>query len=197
LSDLSSEPKTEKARKRKELGMDMGRLLGVLAREDPELYSAIKEYAEVNNQPVTDTVITIVKKYFLMQRMQQANLSMEQLLVAWDVFKELMKYSIWMYTSLGTMFFSEMTRSFGEIIDQRVQQYIQASAKNTDRYAELKGKLMDMLMAMLEGFIKDVAKMPYKMGGKEVPEELKTKIPVTIEEASNETVGSNNDNKGL
>ena len=186
MASLSSEPKTSRARRRKQLGMDVGRMLGVLAREDPELYSALKEYSEINNMGMTDTVITVVKKYFLMQKVQQSNLNMEQLLVAWDIFKELMKYSIWMYTSLGTMFFSEMTESFGKVIDQRVQQYVEAMQKNNSKQLEFKERVMNLFMTMLEGLIKDVAKMPYRMANKPIPEELKTKIPVKIEEESKE-----------
>ena len=179
-----SQQKKKKVNKRDLL--DMGRLLGVIAREDPELYQAIKQYAEVNEQPAHQTVINILKQYFLIQRVKMANLDMEQLFTAWEILKELIKYSMWMYTSLGTMFFSEMTRAYGEVIDQKVKAHLENIQQSQPVDEELRRRLLGTLLDIMEPMLKSTLKAVFKAQGQPIPESLKVKVPVnlTIEEKS-------------
>jgi len=173
----------EKKKKRKPAPkevLDTGRLLGVIAKSDPELYAALKEYAEANEQPTHQIVIQILKQYFLTQKIKLANIDIEQLIIAWDILKQLIQYSIQLYTSLGTAFFNQMTQAYGELINQRVQQALERMKEEKPVNEELKSKLMNMMLNVVEPLMTNMIKSMFKASGQPIPEGLKTKVPVSI-----------------
>ena len=182
----------EERKKKKEMGMDIGRMLGVLAREDPELYTALKEYAEKNNMEMHDAVTTLLKKQFLHQKLTYSNINVEQLLVAWDILKDLIVYSTNLYTSLSTLFFSDMTKAYSELIEQKIQEKMEKQAQ-TPSPQPLDSKLREKLLKMIDPLIDMMMGMAMGTAGLKVPDSMKVKIPVTyeVEEANTSKVESN------
>lgn len=180
-----SEDNIEKRRMKKEYGMEMGRILGVMAREDPELYTAIKEYAEKNNMEVTEAVSTLLKKQFLHQKLTYTNVSVDQLLVAWDILKDLIQYSTQLYTSMSTLFFSDMTRAYSELIEQKINEKLENVQTAPPMDSKLREKLMNIIEPMIDGLIS----MSMKGMGMNVPEQLKAKVPVKLEVTENSLEG--------
>lgn len=170
----------KRAKEEKEKGMDIGRLLGVIAREDPELYNALKEYAEREGVKLSDATINIIKKYFLYQKVEQANLNLEQVMLAWEIFRDIAKDVVQMYTQLGSLFFSEMTEAWSSLIQEQVERRLEAMKVEDDVDRELKKRLVNMMVNFAESMAKTMMKTMYKSYGIQVPEELKTKIPIEI-----------------
>jgi len=170
----------EKPRKREVL--EGGRLLGVLARVDPEVYEAIKAEAEESGVPPHEVLIKIAKNYFLFQRVEQANLSVQQLMLAWDILERMLRFSMWLHASLATTFFSEMTEAYGKLIDERVKQHLKTIEETAgkEKGSEVAKRLMDVLVPVLEGFLQEMMRSVLKVGGVKVPG---LKVPVNLEVA--------------
>lgn len=165
----------------KEKGMDIGRLLGVIAREDPELYGALKEYAEREGVKITEATINIIKKYFLYQKIEASNLSMEQVMTAWELFREMARDVIQMYTSMGAMFFSEMTEAWSKLIQEQVEKRLEMLKSEADPSYEIRKKMLDAFLNIVEPLMKSFMASALRAAGVQVPDELKLKVPVTIE----------------
>ena len=182
---MSSENEEKPKKKQKTDSLEVGRLLGVIARVDPELYEAISRLAEETNDTPTNVIVKSLKNYFLIQKVEASNMSVSQLLMAFDVFARIAETITKIYTSLGALFFSEMTTSIGEIIERRVKERLEAlgvsapkeEKKPSDIELRLKSKLADVVEAVVE----ELLRMSFKMSGFKVPEALKVKIPVNVE----------------
>jgi len=153
-------------------------MLGILAREDPEFYTALKQYAEANGLELHEATIMLLKKQILYQRIQYTNINIEQLMSAWDILKELIHYSIQLYTSMSGIFFSEMTKAYSELIEAKLKEVQQIQTpKPVEVDTRLKQKLLDLIEPMLDGMIQ----MVFKSMGMQIPESMKVKVPVKVE----------------
>jgi hypothetical protein len=173
---MSEDEEAEKRKRKKEVGMDVGRMLGILAREDPEFYTALKQYAEANGLELHEATIMLLKKQILYQRIQYTNINIEQLMSAWDILKELIHYSIQLYTSMSGIFFSEMTRAYSELIESKLKE-IQEMKAPQPVDSRLKQKLLNILEPMLDSMVE----MSFKAMGMKIPDSMKVKVPVKIE----------------
>jgi hypothetical protein len=175
---MSEDEEAEKRKRKKEVGMDVGRMLGILAREDPEFYTALKQYAESNGLELHEATIMLLKKQILYQRIQYTNINIEQLMSAWDILKELIHYSIQLYTSMSGIFFSEMTRAYSELIESKLKEIQETKAPQpVEVDSRLKQKLLDILEPMLDSMVE----MSFRAMGMKIPDNMKVKVPVKIE----------------
>jgi hypothetical protein len=185
---MSSEENFEKKKKKSQVdGLELGRLMGVIARVDPELYEAISKIAEETNDTPTNVVVKSLKNYFLIQKVEASNMNVGQLLIAFDVFTRIAEMITRIYTSLGALFFSEMTNAIGSIIDKRVQERLEAFGsqggvvvQGERKPSELEVRLKNRMFDILEAVVEEVLKQVFKISGLKIPEQLKAKIPVEI-----------------
>jgi len=172
---MTEEERQRRKPTRKEV-LEGGRLLGVIARSDPELYAAITEMAEEAGESPFNVTITMLRKYMMIQKVQYSNINMEQLMVAFDIFSSIAKEVIKMYTTLAAVFFSELTSSMARMVDERIKER-EAARPVEDK---LKDKLVSMVVNILEPMIMDIVRSSYRAAGSQLPESLKVKVPVTI-----------------
>ena len=181
---MSSEEGAEKKEKKRRQvdALEFGRIMGVIARSDPELYEAISKIAEETNDTPTNVVIKSLKNYFLIQKIEATNMNVGQLLIAFDVFTRIAETITRIYTSLGALFFSEMTNAIGAIIDKRVQERLELVSNNKggERPSELELRLKSKLADIVEGVVEEMLRSVLKIGGLKVPESLKVKVPVEL-----------------
>ena len=181
---MSSEEGAEKKEKKRRQvdALEFGRIMGVIARSDPELYEAISKIAEETNDTPTNVVIKSLKNYFLIQKIEATNMNVGQLLIAFDVFTRIAETITRIYTSLGALFFSEMTNAIGAIIDKRVQERLELVSNNKggERPSELELRLKSKLADIVEGVVEEMLRYVLKLGGLKVPESLKVKVPVEL-----------------
>jgi hypothetical protein len=172
---MANEEKEKKKGMKNPYSLPVVQAMGTMSRSDPELWEAFQEYVEKEGIKPTEGLITIVKKYFLMQKVQVSQISMEQLLVAWDILKEMMKYSTYIYTSLATLFFSELTGAMGTLIDEKVKERLELMKPKSmdDRLRERMLQLFEPMLEAIMGYAFKISKLP-------VPESLKPKIPVQV-----------------
>jgi len=184
MSEEYPEPEVEDEKKKKKVKqvLDGGRLLGVIARSDPELYEQLKLEAEKNGAPPHEIIITYLKKYMFISQAQAAGLTVEQLLLAWDVLERMLRFSMWLHTTLATTFFSEMTQAYAKMIDERVKQYTQALEEREKKAkgSDVVGRLFDMLMPLLEGQMRQFMTAWMKASGQPIPPEFKMSVPVNL-----------------
>jgi len=160
--------------------LDEGRALAPIARRDPELFEAIREFAENEGINTVEATTLLLKRHLLLQKVETSNLNVQQLMVAWDILREMMKMNIWMFTSMGSLFFSEMTQAMGQIIEERVNQKLSSldigqekKSANVDKFKE---KLFDIIEPMLDTVMTSM----FRASGQPIPDKLKVKIPVDI-----------------
>jgi hypothetical protein len=150
--------KRERKAAQKEV-LEGGRLLGVISRTDPEVYMVIKEIAEREGENPINVMVNIVKKYMMIQKVEQSKLSLEQILAAFELFKDIARESIKMYVDLAGLVFSDLTTSFGQIIEKKAEQL--AKTDNGDR--ELRRMMTQKLLQAYEPILQMMSAMMSNM----------------------------------
>jgi len=147
-------------RKRKkdvnEEGFEVGRLVGVIARKDPELYERLKSYAEASGYKFTDMVYEALILYD--EYLQLSAVDAKSLMVALRLLDHLFKRLLQMMMTLNQFFTTEFFQQQIDImhqIQQQRQQQLAAMEKQErqSKQQEVKAKLIEMtlntMMAML------------------------------------------------
>jgi hypothetical protein len=179
---MAEDEEKPKRKQKSSESLEFGRLLGIIARVDPELYEAISKISEETGETPTNVVIKSLKNYFLIQKVEASNMSVSQLLMAFDVFSRIAETITRIYTNLGALFFSEMTQKIGAIITERVEERLKLMTPQSEvkKPSEIDERLKSKLADVLEGVIDEMLRMAFKMSGFKVPEALKVKIPVEV-----------------
>jgi hypothetical protein len=177
--------------KRKEV-LDGGRLLGVISRTDPEVYDVIRTLSEENGENPINVMVNIIKKYLMVQKIEQSKLSLEQILAAFELFKDIARESIRMYIDLAGLVFSDVSTAFGEIIEKKAQQ-LSKTENSVDR--EIKRRIyeeifkayqpmMNMVSVMMSSMMSNMMKNTMNVQGVNVNTQSagneKKDIPVNI-----------------
>jgi len=162
---------------KKEEVLEVGRLLGAIAKVDPDVYEVIKSMAEQEGEKPITVLANIVKKYLLIQKVQQSSMTMEQLLAAIEIFRQIASMVTETYLSIAKMFFSEMTATIGEIIEQKVNERLEGRSEKGEK---IRGRLIDIMLNMVEAIMTETMKVAYRSSGQQIPESLKLKIPVEV-----------------
>jgi len=179
----------KRKKKTREEALEGGRLLGVIARQDPELYATISEIAQLEGTSPMDVTVTFLKKYILSKKVTESNLNMEQILTAFEIFKEMAREIIRMYTTMSTLFFSEMTTAYAELINQRVEERLKYMQQSKPVDEQFKNRMMNMMLSVLEPMMMHTIRQAFKASGAPIPETLKANIPVEIKIKSSEENG--------
>jgi len=176
------ELETQKKKKRQQQLLEHGRLLGTIAKIDKDLYEIIKQEAEKNGDNPHQIIVANLKKYYMLQRAQEMNLTVDQLLLAWDILERMLKFSMWLHMSLATQFFSELTSAYGRLIDERVKQYqtMLEQQQKQEKSKDIMGRMLDMILPLLEGQLKQWMASYLKATGQPIPQNLKLNIPVNL-----------------
>jgi len=135
--------------KRKEV-LDGGRLLGVIARTDPEVFAAIKEISEREGENPIQVTVNLIKRYLLVQKIEQSKLSLDQLLTAFELFKDIARESIRMYVDLAGLVFSDLTSSFGEIVEKKAEKLAKSSSVDSEIKRAMISKILQAYEPMTQ-----------------------------------------------
>ena len=147
--------------------LDGGRLLGVISRADPEVFAVIKEIAEREGENPINVMINIVKMYMMVQKIEQSKLSLDQILAAFELFKDIARESIKMYIDLAGLVFSDLTTSFGEIIEKKAEQLSRAGSSEDrqikrmmyQKILEAYEPMLQMMSTMMSSMMANMFKM--------------------------------------
>jgi hypothetical protein len=164
----------------KEEVLESGRLLGVIARVDPELYEFLEETAERTGESPINIMVNMVKKYLVIQKVEKSSMNIDQLMVAFDLFRDLVKEAMSMYMSLATAFFNEMTITLGQIVESKVQERLKELEVLERPDEAVRKRLMNTFLNVLEPMIYELVRNMIKAGGGKVPDSLKLKVPVEV-----------------
>jgi cation diffusion facilitator CzcD-associated flavoprotein CzcO len=173
---MSEEEKPRRKPVKQEV-LESGRILGAIARIDPELYEAIEKLAEETGEPPINVTVNLLKKYMVIQKVNMAGLNVEQLMTAFDIFDRIARNVTTMYVGLGSFFFDKMTMAMSELVEKKVEEKMKEKKPIDERF---KDRLLGMLENMLEPMITDTLRMSYRAAGMPIPESLKVKVPVKI-----------------
>lgn len=167
--------------------LDGGRLLGVIARTDPEVFTAIKEISEREGENPINVTVNLIKRYLLVQKIEQSKLSLDQILAAFELFKDIARESIRMYIDLAGLVFSDVTMSFGEIVEKKARQLSKTEGVDAEIKRAMIGKIlqayepiMQMMTAMMLGMMSNMMKMQGVNINTASPQHSKKDIPVNI-----------------
>jgi len=189
---MSNEDKRQRRKVTREEALEGGRILGAIAKSDPELYQAISSLAEEMNETPINVIVKSLKNYFLIQKTELTQMNVSQLLLAFDVFTRIAEAVTRIYTNLAMLFFSEMTGSIGEIIEKRVEERLKLMTPQGEvkKPSEIDVRLKSKLADILEGLVDEILRYAFRLGGLKIPESLKVKVPVElhIEEEKQEGV---------
>jgi len=163
-------PNGEGSRHRKELGQEIGRILGVLAREDPELYTALKEYAEREGIGLTEAALRLLKKQFLMERVAMEGINVNQLLTAWDILRQMLEFAAHMYSTTLNIFLSESHVAIKQAVEERAKE---TKAKPSPLPPTVVNELIMPLFSW--AIAKALEPLGFKMPQKKVPVSLEVK----------------------
>jgi|YelNatPaOPRAMG01_1025707.scaffolds.fasta_scaffold78078_2 hypothetical protein len=130
--------------------LDGGRILGVISRTDPEVYTVIKELSEKEGENPIQVMVNIIKKYMMVQKIEQSKLSLEQILAAFELFKDIARESIKMYVDLAGLVFSDLTTSFGQIIEKKAEQLSRADSGDREMRRMMTQKLLQVYEPVLQ-----------------------------------------------
>ena len=170
--------------------LDGGRILGVISRTDPEVYAVIKELSEREGENPVQVMVNIIKKYMMVQKIEQSKLSLEQILAAFELFKDIARESIKMYVDLAGLVFSDLTTSFGQIIEKKAEQLSRTDSTDREMRKMMMQKLLQayepilqMMSAMMSNMMANMLKMQginVNMPQVQTPDKGKKDIPVNI-----------------
>jgi len=183
---MSEEVKVEveEGRKRRKASreevLEAGRLLGVIARVDPEIYEYLEEISERTGESPINIIVNMVKKYLIIQKVERSNINIDQLMVAFDLFRDLVREAMSMYMSLATAFFNEMTVTLGQIVESKVQERLKEIEALQKPDEAVRKRLMNTFLNILEPMMYEILKTTFKASGVKVPESLKLKVPVEV-----------------
>jgi signal transduction histidine kinase len=176
-----------KRRRTKEEVLEGGRLLGVIARVDPELYEFLEETAERTGESPINIMVNMVKKYLVIQKVEKSSMNIDQLMVAFDLFKDLVKEAMSMYMSLATAFFNEMTVTLGQIVESKVQERLKELEVLERPEDAVRKRLITTFLNILEPMLYELMRNVIKATGGKVPESLKLKVPVEVKVSESKT----------
>ena len=170
--------------------LDGGRILGVISRTDPEVYSVIKEISEREGENPVQVMVNIIKKYMMVQKIEQSKLSLEQILAAFELFKDIARESIKMYVDLAGLVFSDLTTSFGQIIEKKAEQLSRSDSTDreirrmmTQKLLQAYEPILQMMSVMMSNMMANMLKMQginVNMPQVQTSDKGKKDIPVNI-----------------
>jgi hypothetical protein len=170
--------------------LDGGRILGAISRTDPEVYAVIKELAEREGENPIQVMVNIIKKYMMVQKIEQSKLSLEQMLAAFELFKDIARESIRMYVDLAGLVFSDLTTSFGQIIEKKAEQLSRSDSTDreirrmmTQKLLQAYEPMLQMMSVMMSNMMANMLKMQginINMSQTQTPDKSKKDIPVNI-----------------
>jgi oligoendopeptidase F len=170
--------------------LDGGRILGVISRTDPEVYAVIKEISEREGENPVQVMINIIKRYMMVQKIEQSKLSLEQILAAFELFKDIARESIKMYVDLAGLVFSDLTTSFGQIIEKKAEQLSRSDSTDreirrmmTQKLLQAYEPILQMMSVMMSNMMANMFKMQginVNMPQMQTSDKGKKDIPVNI-----------------
>jgi hypothetical protein len=188
--DMEEVEKVERRKPSQKEVLDGGRILGVISRTDPDVYAVIKELSEKEGENPIQVMVNIIKKYMMVQKIEQSKLSLEQILAAFELFKDIARESIKMYVDLAGLVFSDLTTSFGQIIEKKAEQLSRADSSDrelrrmmTQKLLQVYEPMLQMMSVMMSNMMANMLKMQginINMPQTQTSDKGKKDIPVNI-----------------
>jgi len=160
---MTEEQQIEVKRKKvDEESFSAGRLLGVVARRDPELYERLKIYAEQQGMKPTDIVYDALQLYdeFLTLSAVDAKGLVAALKLLDHLFKRLMQMMLTLNQYFTSEFFTQQIEIMHNLRQQQVQQQQQAEkSKRQELKEQLVMNIMNMVFTMLSNVMMNMVRM--------------------------------------
>jgi hypothetical protein len=151
-----------------------GSVVRMLKAWDEDTWRMIEDEARAKGTTVPKIVMEYVKKGYISRQETLSRISVQDMYLVYDMIRELMRDAIHIYTSMSSVFFSEMTRAFGEVIEAKVQERLSRMQQpDKAKFAEMMEKILTPLLQSM------VAQMMAATGLKPP----KVRIPVEYEES--------------
>lgn len=110
---------SEEKRKRKKKHEDvlkMGRLLGTLSRQEPELWEELKMEEALTGVPAHKILRDALQKRKILLDVEASGLTMSQMLAAWSIYERIQDYVMRWGLTFGVRFMYELLSSVGQLI---------------------------------------------------------------------------------
>jgi len=172
---------TEKRKKRKRRVLTQSeRLLGQLKRRNPLLYDELNEYAQATGQKPTQVVEAALSHYMLRRHIVRSELSVEQLMEAWEILKDFISMSSAIFFEWSDIMFSEQYKSMLELRTEMAPPP-PTPRKLEDLEEQIMKKMWRVLEPLLDWTVHSMVRAMAPYMGVKPPAELRgKKIPVTI-----------------
>ena len=112
-----------------------------------------------------------------MQQVTVKGMTAEQLLISFDILKECMKFGVYTFVEMGKLFFSEMTQSYSQLVQEKIKE-IEAQRKPSAVSSKLVDNLVDNFLTPM---LQYTMVQTFKASKIPIPENLKPNIPVELE----------------
>ncbi|MHC1628910.1 MAG: hypothetical protein ACXQTI_08785 [Candidatus Nezhaarchaeales archaeon] len=132
-------------RKIEEQIQETGRVMYMIKSLDEDLYNEIRRLAQEQGLSVTELIFDMVKKQLFLRKLSLRNMTVEQLLSAWDLLKEMMLVSARIYASMSTMFFSEMTEAWSKTLEEKAKKL----KPSDDKFKEFALNILEPVLKQL------------------------------------------------
>jgi len=171
---MSEEQQIEVKRKKvDEESFSAGRLLGVVARRDPELYERLKIYAEQQGMKPTEIVYDALQLYdeFLTLSAVDAKSLVAALKLLDHLFKRLMQMMLTLNQFFTSEFFTQQIEIMHNIRQQQMQELAKQQAEEKkSKKQELKEQIMMSVMNMFMGLLTNMMTNMFKLQGAQAPQ---------------------------
>jgi len=151
-----------------------GSVVRMLKSWDESTWRTLEEEAKARGTTVPQIMLEYVKKGYISRQETLSRISVQDLYLVYDMIRELMRDAIQIYTSMASVFFSEMTRAMGEVVESKVQERL-SRMREPD-----KARLADMLEKLLTPLLQGMVAQLMAATGLKPP---KVRIPVEYEES--------------
>jgi len=172
-AELEEEVKRKRGLARKDI-VYTGSVVRMLKSWDEETWRMIEEEAKAKGVTIPQLVVEYVKRGFIVRQETLSKMSVQDMYMVYDLIRDLMRDAIQIYTSMAGIFFSEMTRAIGEVVEMKVQERL-----SKIREPE-KAKLADILEKIITPLLQSMVAQMMSATGLKPP---RVRIPVEYEES--------------
>jgi hypothetical protein len=153
---------SERKKKRDEDLLEAGRVMGAVARTEPDIWEIIEKEAYVTGKKKHDVIAEMVTQAMIIREVVQKGLTMEQLLAAWELKDRIESMLFKKVMVLGTTFFGTLLTQVGELVAgissyqrEQMEKVVEEEKKRDIEFqmkkarAAMAAKLMEMMMPMI------------------------------------------------
>jgi len=153
---------SEKKKKRDDELLEAGRIMGTVARTEPDIWEIIEKEAYTTGKRKHDVIAEMVTQALIIREVVQKGLTMEQMLAAWELKDRIESLLFRKVMTLGTTFFGTLLQQVGELVTgisqyqkEQIEKIVEEEKQKDIEYqlkksrAAVTAKLIEMMMPMI------------------------------------------------